>query len=283
MKNLFPIIFSVLFSIVLKAQEFSTQIIFEDANGATDTLVIGYDSNASDNIDTVFGEKNIIEKRWSDAFECRFINIDPFANTFCETYNLPDTLFSIHSKKQILGNRKCYGSNDEIVGVVISKAVYPIKIKFQIQSFENDACIYESLITDWHPYSWFDIGGCGNQDFHYLRNSKGEVLFEKPTYSVIAGDQQTQDLLFIYLGANESWGDVDDLESAAYKVYPNPVEQIANIQNYHRLIQVISSDGRWISNIDMIKKNYKLDFSHYQPGVYFLKFENGEVKRIVKK
>lgn len=282
MKEFLLLLFIASCPLIVMAQEFSTQIIFEDANGATDTLVIGYDKSASNEIDTIFGERNIFETNWNDVFECRFIDVEPFANMQCKPYSLADTLFSIQSKKQIVGNRKCFGTYDETVGIAISNAEYPIKVKYQSFAFENDACIYESLITDWQPYAWFDIGGCGNQDYHFLRNSSGEVMFEKPLYSVFKNSQQSQDLLFIYLGANESWGNVTVLKSTAYKVYPSPVEDIANFLNYQGLIQILSSDGKWLSNIELFQNN-KVDFSQYQPGVYFLKFENGEVKRLVKK
>jgi len=58
-------------SSVANSQDFSFDLIFTDAIGNRDTLVLGYDDNAGDSIDTIFGEKNIINTPWSNIFEVR--------------------------------------------------------------------------------------------------------------------------------------------------------------------------------------------------------------------
>lgn len=49
-------------------QEFSFPLYFEDASGAKDTIIYGYDEDASDGIDSVFGEENLINKISDSTF-----------------------------------------------------------------------------------------------------------------------------------------------------------------------------------------------------------------------
>lgn len=73
----------VLFSFIWQfsfAQSFSFELYFEDANGAKDTLEFGYDPTATDSIDPIFQETNIIAQPWSGQFEARIIVLtNPYA------------------------------------------------------------------------------------------------------------------------------------------------------------------------------------------------------------
>ncbi|MCF8417129.1 MAG: hypothetical protein K9G40_12865, partial [Crocinitomicaceae bacterium] len=66
------LIFAISFSNLLFAQEeFSFELYFEDALGNKDTLILGYDSNATNGIDPLFGELNMTGQPWDNTFEVR--------------------------------------------------------------------------------------------------------------------------------------------------------------------------------------------------------------------
>ncbi len=52
-------------------EEFSFQLFFEDSMGNRDTIIIGYDELATDSIDTILGEVNILTQNWDSVFEVR--------------------------------------------------------------------------------------------------------------------------------------------------------------------------------------------------------------------
>lgn len=70
MKKLLLILF--LIPIYTMAQEeFSFELYFEDALGNKDTVILGYDPNATDVIDITFGEVNILSQPWGSNFDVR--------------------------------------------------------------------------------------------------------------------------------------------------------------------------------------------------------------------
>jgi len=70
--TLFLSVWILLFSSTSFAQEeFSFELYFEDAVGNRDTLVLGYDENATDTIDSGFLEIDISGSIWNNTFEVR--------------------------------------------------------------------------------------------------------------------------------------------------------------------------------------------------------------------
>ncbi len=60
----------------IQAQELSFSLYLEDATGARDTIVLGYDSLATDSIDASFGEINLLGQAWGSDFEVRATNFE---------------------------------------------------------------------------------------------------------------------------------------------------------------------------------------------------------------
>ena len=80
-------------------EEFSFPMIFEDAVGNKDTIVVGYDSLATDSIDTAFGEVDIVNQPWDSTFEVRIGR-----TTTSESFDLP----SSYQKKNIILKRNMF-------------------------------------------------------------------------------------------------------------------------------------------------------------------------------
>jgi len=53
------LIFLVLLPVCLYSQDFSTNFIFKNSKGISDTIVVGYNPNATDSLDVSLGEKDI--------------------------------------------------------------------------------------------------------------------------------------------------------------------------------------------------------------------------------
>ena len=59
----------------VQGQLFSINMNFQDAAGNRDTLILGYDSNASDTIDTFFNEMNILSTSFDTGLDVRVGNL----------------------------------------------------------------------------------------------------------------------------------------------------------------------------------------------------------------
>lgn len=99
MKQHLVLWFFLILSNIMNGQEFIFEMYFEDAIGNKDTLVIGYDINATDSIDSVFGEKNIISVPLDSLFDVRMTDVwlkKSSAPIPSQEYG------SFHTKKQIV-------------------------------------------------------------------------------------------------------------------------------------------------------------------------------------
>ena len=70
-----PTLFSLLLFFCLlvgtHAQEFAFELIFEDNAGNLDTLMLGYDSLATDSVDAAFGEANVVNEPFKPGLDVR--------------------------------------------------------------------------------------------------------------------------------------------------------------------------------------------------------------------
>jgi len=74
MKKIYSLLLILALSQIVFGQEFSFQMYFQDSAGNKDTLTIGYDVNATDSIDAIFGETNIISTPLSPGLDVRVTN-----------------------------------------------------------------------------------------------------------------------------------------------------------------------------------------------------------------
>ncbi|MCE9540441.1 MAG: hypothetical protein K8R85_14670, partial [Bacteroidetes bacterium] len=95
MKKLFLVLFAFFYLTLVKGQQFSFQMKFADAVGNTDSIIMGYDINATDTIDALFGEINIIGLPLDTSLDVRISN---------EWYyrNYLNTNGTYQTKKQII-------------------------------------------------------------------------------------------------------------------------------------------------------------------------------------
>lgn len=124
---------------------FSTRLYFEDSQGNKDTLIIGYSTSATMGVDEEFAEVIIGSPFTSTGFGAFIVNQD---------WEHDQEVFFL--KKQIVGIEQNYVANSAIP-IIFSFESLPVTISWDQQVF-SDASREFSLITDWPPFCWFDVG-----------------------------------------------------------------------------------------------------------------------------
>ncbi len=265
----------------LLSQELYFELIIEDATGTRDTLILGYDLNATDSIDNSFGEINIKPIPFGNLFEARITDYD-----YSDISQLIYDPTTFHLKKQIK-KKDCNSNGFPFVSaIVLSNPVYPITVNWNKVLF-NDFCLEKSFITDWHPGGWFDAFHGGEQGPFTLRETEN-TMFINTTHSYITVSNDTVDVLFICLASinNFTTNIYTIANSTNIKITPNPTldylkinlidQEIENVKiyNFKGQEQVVKMD------------NNVVNISDFPTGVYFLQliFTNGETEfnKIIK-
>lgn len=219
MKTLFIFIFALLIQQAALGQEFSFSLYLEDAEGYTDTLVFGFDVNATDTLDPSLGEINIISVPFGSDFEAR---ISDFDFTAVDLYS-PDA--TTYHTKTLIKKKDCTGAGFPFVSaILLSNATYPVKVFWNSELF-NDACLEKSLITDWHPAAWFDaVHGSEQGPFNLI--SYDSVNFNHTTHHYITSVNDTIDLLFITLASENNLiaTATEHSSPGSLHVFPNPAK-----------------------------------------------------------
>jgi hypothetical protein len=249
---------------------------FEDAIGAKDTLVFGYDPTATDSIDLSFQEINIISQSWSNQFEARIIVLNsPSAFGFEEYANVPEVG---HLKKQIK-KEDCLDQSLYISMIQLKNVVYPVSVMWDNTLF-IDQCRSNSIITDWHPAGWFDAVIGNNPQLPFELNYVDSASFTHTSIHNINSNEDTLDVLFFALGnENQVFVGLDEHKKMGLNIYPNPSNDHLNIETNGnqniKSIALLDIDGKQIY-IKMISN--KFDIKELSSGIYFIKvhFESGE-------
>lgn len=270
------------FSNISFGQTFSFELYFEDALGQKDTLVFGYDLNATDSIDVSFQETNIISQPWSNQFEAR-ISVLEYPNDFgWDEYN---SLTEVGQLKKQIKKEDCLGQSLYISLIQMNNPVYPVSITWDNSLFA-DQCKINSVITDWHPSGWFDafVGGVTPHEPIELR-TQNSATFEYTAIHNINSNLDTLDVLYFALGNNNQvFVKSLVLDKIGLSVYPNPSSNgIFHIEfnNGQQLKSVVLNDIKGQSfEIPFASNN--IDISQLTNGIYFLsvQFENGAIETI---
>ena len=279
MKKLNTLLFLLLFSQYINAQEFSFKMYFEDAIGNKDTLIIGYDINGTDAIDPEFGEINIISIPLDTSFDVRISN--EWQNRLYD--NIPGTF---HTKKQIIEKKEC-GIWYSINSIDIFTNNWPVTVKWDSTLF-IDTCLNCSLFTSVMPGGWWDTGGfieilVGSNSTTFAPNHPYHDEF----YGYINENNDTIDVFWQTFGDSTVLilGTEELVSNKNFKIYPNPT--INNIT-----IQFIDQDLK-IDNVQVLNINGKpqpvtvtgknIDLAKIPNGLYFIQFSISNGQTITKK
>jgi hypothetical protein len=293
MKKLLLILF--LLPMYLTAQEeFSFQLYFEDAVGNRDTLTLGYDLNASNQIDASFGEVNILSQPWANVLDVR-IGDKTYETVSNNTNWLSNNTY--HTKKQILSSF-CDNLNKRSQRVSLQFPLnhLPVKVKWDGTLFENDSCRTHSslfgektdLTTDaFHGTALLHGSGMDSITIDYHTNQQNITKLmtfmwgtqpHYPIQSYIENNDTIGVFQFIFWGEDGSLGINEPNELGKFKIYPNPISDYLQIQkpelfiNSPLEIQILTVNGQMLKSIHLNENQSEIDLRDIQEGIYFIIF-----------
>ena len=249
--------------------EFSFDLYFEDALGNRDTITIGYDPLATDGIDELFGEENIISQAWDSVFEVRISDYyDRNAVGEQVSFNTKKCIQYIFSQPYFKTNR---------IEIDIHAKHFPIKISCDstlLQSAERRG----TFITSMLPGGWFDTGGFVTNLFYNPQTLINFAGFESwPLYPFNYYYLEASDSVFVCWAAiadsNVNTSNVleNKLENKI-EVFPNPVFNNSNLHfssgDYYNLCNI---EGHLIKSGGI--ENKIINLENIPPGVYYIKVE----------
>jgi len=260
--------------------EFEFQLYLKDALDNRDTIILGYDSKATNGIDENFNELDILYQPWSSVFEARVGN-----KIYIEDDWIREN--SYNTKKQIL---KEYCSDilrrSDTVSIQFNIENLPIVLNIELPT-TNDLiadCInlssffgrgyptsgdtymgatfgffkHDSLIIDYDSYGTL----CG-----YILGSK---FMELKTF-VDENNRKIGVMQFMFRG-DEPLG-IDENQVLKWNVYPNPATDfirvsINGLDNESFLFQIYSIDGSLVRKEQFLEN--EIDIRDLEDGIYFL-------------
>jgi hypothetical protein len=288
MKKIIPLIVLLLAIFSSNAQQFSFELYLSDMQGNADTLILGYDVNASDSIDSQFGEIDILNNPWDSIFEAR---ISPLTE-WMGPVNNHNPQFQL--KKQILNfnpkppyNPLTCNSSSPVYIEIYSASGRPFSLKWDSTKFMDSSNFSSGFVF---------INQIIHQPAFHL-NSVDSLVFDNwPTNdSYYLSNGETIWLLgFAFISYTEvGINEVTKNETENVIIYPNPASEIINIEFKKSLtdkseIQLFDISGKLFFKQEIINKDrIEIDISHLNSGVYIIEInsENGfsERHKLIKK
>ncbi|MBK7094561.1 MAG: T9SS type A sorting domain-containing protein [Saprospiraceae bacterium] len=272
-KILFIIGLNLMFGIYNRicSQEFRFDLFFEDSAGHRDTIILGYDIQATKGIDTLFGEINIIDQPRNNEFDVRIS--DEWENRLYDT--IPGTF---HTKNQIVKKMDC-DHKFTITSIDILTKEWPVTMRWDSTLFSN-FCYDGSLFTSFYPGGWWDTGGdlvlfkeksilvFTPWEYPSFRNKYGYINTEGDTIRVFWQTFGAKDLLFNNVN--------DVISDRILKIFPNP----ATDNLYLEFPNNFNPQSTYILNCigktcKIIPDNTRLiNTSNLEIGIYFIVAKN---------
>lgn len=280
MKNtclLFVLLFA---SLIIHAQQFEMPIYFEDAIGNVDSVIIGYDSDATNGIDEQFGEVNTLGVPFEKEFEVRA----GFYDWYKIYFESNDDIRTLESKKFIVG-KVCEdpGYHPEANSIMVSIKCnhWPITVSWDRSLFQ-DECSHLDLINC-IPGGWFDACG-GNCPSFAEMTEQDQAEVSCTTYTIITGSDTLQTLYFPFETLLDVGVRDEKLKNDVY-VFPNPSADRLQFKydvNLFNNAVVVIYDAIGIRKGTYII-NEPIDVSTWNNGVYFYEiFHSDSVIRVGK-
>ena len=276
------ILFFFFMSFVVSAQklvpDWDFTLKFIDANGNQDSVVFGYHNLATVHIDSTFGELDIKSIPFPAPFSARISNNAYYTNIqspndSAQYYtNVPEYL----TKLQIYNYDSTNGMTFPIFAINFKCNYFPITVKWNKLTFSKH-CIYNTLITNWNPRSWFDaLNSPYEQPPTFLRN-KDSVVFSILPSCHINSDNDTLHMLFFALIPFEWMNSISEKNSTknVARVFPSVSTGKFNISTDALPINVSVYNvlGERVLLIDSFNKNSIIDLSANKNGIYFINIQ----------
>lgn len=292
MKNSTIILFLFL-SYFSFAQEFSVELFFQDAAGNQDSIILGYDDNATNGIDSAFGETNIISTSYNAGLDVR-ISDENKART---TYPNPISP-TYHTKKQIF--QKNCPTSFSIQAIDIVTDNWPVTLTWDSSLFD-DSCRNGTVFTSINPGGWWDTSSPSAYTSGFWRVelfNQNQVIFDDNTYypsasttnySYMSDNNRVVSVFWFAFGNESQLLSTKDDKLSNVVIYPNPTLNEVKID-----LGTMNLEVQTIELLDMngkrskitLDKNNVIRLKNYKNGIYFvsIQFKNGQtlMKKIIK-
>lgn len=275
MKQKTIFIAALLFPFVLhmQSQEFSFKMTFFDAVGNIDSIIIGYDPLATDSVDPVFGEHNIIDIPLDSVFDVRITNEWKKRAWYTETGSL------YHIKKQIVPSN-C-DLNTSPISIDIKSIHWPVTASWDSSLFLDD-CRKESVFTALNPGLWWDVSTPSDLYYKLMKEisgvtfttNAGRKLYEPAMDNDDSYLNAQNDTIPVFWVATGSMPVKTNnlLQEGKFLLYPNPGNGGYYIKNVEPLdiekVIVYDIQGRIIYRAGAA--NF-IDITRKSNGIYFYK------------
>lgn len=239
-----------------------------DLNGNMDSVVIGYDLNATTHeIDPQFGELDITTQPWDSIFEVR---VSPWFHKD-----------SKQSKKQIVW-MDC-NSSLKLSNITLSiRTNTPVVFTWNMQDFQND-CRDSSAIVDDNIFFSSPLLNFGRSMMAQRPNHGSTFDLPNYFYSYYQGNIEgggTDTIFNVFIGFIDDMNDLVSTDQqkqlqSQTKVFPNPTTNNFTIElpesYFSESVQLFDITGREI--YQSIEKSNQIDVSSatWAKGIYFYK------------
>ncbi len=241
--------------------QFKFHLAFEDATGAKDTLWLIWDSLATGNYDTIFGEKPV----------------SLLPNAFQVYYCFGDTL-------KVRADNTINGGTDLLI--LAKNYTYPLTM------YWDSSLIYHNNLpfTIGHAYldnEWFFFNNDGSliEEFNMMQTNS--VLLPKFYYW-----SQEQFPLHFSMGYGDLGISIKEEKNKDtwVKIYPNPVFDKLVVELKDKLMinnqfQLIDINGKLLKQRSFSSNKISVDLSNLSKGIYFIEVFNNNFsyrKKIIK-
>lgn len=287
MKTYLPLCcFAFLCCLKLPAQNFLTTIYVEDAIGNIDSVKIGYDIDATYEIDAQFNEVDISGEPFNSTLEVRAAAYNYDLHPGCDYWREP--LWNIETK-EFITFYNCETSTglyqeESAIALLIKASNLPVTVTWNPTSFA-ESCRDNSLLVDWMPGGWFDACCCFGNGTHKKMMENSTYVFDHTDTPAIKG----QDTLFALFVTIE-----DDLISSTpiietkdlIEIYPNPSADRVYINLPEDVntasLSILDASGKRMQELLIQENASRVDISHFPAGVYHFSFVFGN-QQVIKK
>ncbi len=142
--KVFNFLIFLLISQTLFSQDFLTKFTFVDAAGNSDSVIVGYDSLATNEYNESFDGSNIIANPVSSSFDVRISDAWP------KKYY--DSTITTFQTKQKTINYSC-GDWSSFLYIDVHADHWPVRVYWDSSRF-NDTCLDGSIITNYPLYTY---------------------------------------------------------------------------------------------------------------------------------
>lgn len=258
------------------AQQFSFQMFFTDAVGNKDTITLGYDSTATDSIDALFGEVNIISNPLNNNLDVRITN----------SWNDASTPIYFHTKKQITFY-DCTYTNFSVQAINIFTNHWPVTVEWEHSLF-SDTCRNGSVFTSIHPGGWWDTGSPSDLFRAALSSATSPITFTSnfslTSYGYINANGDSIAVFWQAFGdAGLLYNSISENEfNHEIKLFPNPSASIFNFEISNQFgqlkkMEIYSSIGKLIFKSD---NPFVIDLTSFEKGIYMVVLTNDKGEKL---